>query len=261
MVMTSDNGKKNDKEEKEESVFSTSSAKNFVDNFGRVVREKSDFLAKIFGNLVVQLGVTYYSAYKLSPVRSVHEIIPFLQNMKYSDFTQSIIDIAILFIYPLLIFFFIHRTSNVFLQLPLFFAYSYFVGRIIGMLPGIRNSSITLNIFKIIGTIFVAMFSLGIVSLLSGIEFGKNTVLGMIAALILYIVFSVFASGSAADSWISYVLYFVGIIMISAFIFIDTNMILQDKYQTKKTFVEASLRYYLDIIALFRILRGRRKRR
>jgi FtsH-binding integral membrane protein len=70
------------------------------------------------------------------------------------------------------------------------------------------------------------------------------------------LLFGMFVNSKSLN-WI----YTLGIVLFAAFIAIDTNFILQDNYQKNHTPIEASLKYYLDILNLYNFVKGKKSKR
>jgi FtsH-binding integral membrane protein len=118
---------------------------------------------------------------------------------------------------------------------------SFFVGN------DAKTMKIIKDVIKIIGIVFVAMFTLGGVLLAGGIAFGTWALIFMIVLLILLLLYRIFGTNTT-------VMYIFGSAIFTALIAIDTNMILQDNYEEKNTPINASMRYYLDILNLYKII-------
>lgn len=203
----------------------------YLENTIDLFEKKSTYLLQTFGNLLFQLGVTYYAAFKVKAV-------------DYSFFT-----VLAIFILHIGIIYALHKTDNMLIQFAMFLVFSYTGGRILHTVRDYIPLKTVHKIIQLMAAIFLAMFLLGGFLLAGGIAFGKFTVLIMIAILIMYIVARLLVSTGKMEKW----LYGIGIAIFTAFIAIDTNIILQET--DKKTPINASMRYYLDLLNLFQIFR------
>lgn len=210
-----------------------------VEDYFQLLNENSAFLLKTFANLMIQLGITYYIAFKIKAISLSWIMYIFL----------VIVQFAIVFL--------LHMTHNILVQVGMFSVFSVCVGVLLNGVYSNTNMKWVHDVIKIIGIVFFTMFLLGGLLLAGGIAFGIWTIIFMIALLIIYLVLSVgnlFVNSNSLSNW----LYIFGTAIFTAFIVIDTNRILQDSYQNKKTPINASMRYYLDILNLFEILMSRK---
>ena len=205
---------------------------NIVEKYFKLLNDKREYLVQMFANLIIQLAVTFYVAFKFTK-----------QNL-------SLFATAIAIIVNFLIIFLLHRTSNMGIQFVLFLVFSTINGYMLNVLGG-NDMKIIKDVVKIVGIIFVAMFVLGGLLLAGGIAFGIWTLILMVVLLIIYLLYSWFGTN------LNY-MYMFGCALFTAFIVIDTNMILQDNYEEKNTPINASMRYYLDILNLYQIILGKK---
>lgn len=206
---------------------------SIVEKYFKLLNDKREYLVKIFANLIIQLAVTFYVAFKFTK-----------QNLSFYM-------MAFVVICQILIVFLLHRTSNIGIQFVLFLVFSTMNGLILNFF-GENNMKIVKDVFKIVGIIFVAMFVLGGLLLAGGIAFGIWTLVLMMVLLIIYLLYSWFGTNLN-------VMYIFGCALFTAFIVIDTNLILQDNYEEKNTPINASMRYYLDILNLYEVILGKKK--
>lgn len=211
---------------------------NIVEKYFHLLSEKSDYLVKTFGNLLVQLGVTYYVALKFTKV-----------NFSFFVFILIVlVDIAIIYA--------IHATDNMPLQFLMFLVFSFNHGLFLKLFTGNNNKLMT-DVVKIVAVVFSTMFILGGFLLAGGIQFGFMTIVFMMIGLLILITLVLFGEfvNPKSLNWI----YTLGIVLFAAFIAIDTNFILQDNYQKDHTPIEASLKYYLDILNLYNFVKGKKR--
>lgn len=201
-------------------------------NFLNLINEKKSFITQTFANLLVQLGITYWIAFKTS-----------LGNVT----RFGIFGVLALFITQIWIIFSLHETKNLGIQFTLFTVFSIISGMFLNFVKE-RNYNAVKSAIQVIAFTFSVMFILGVVLLLGGILFGRTTILIMIALLLLYIIMGIFGGFKSIATY--------GFLLFSAFIAIDTNIMLQEGYDKTNTPINASMRYYLDILNLYKILRG-----
>lgn len=213
---------------------------NIVEKYFNLLSEKSDYLVKTFANLLVQLGVTYYVALKFTKVNFSFFMLILV----------VLVDIAIIYA--------IHATDSMPLQFFLFLVFSFNHGLFLKLFTG-NDTKMMTDVVKIVAAVFSTMFLLGGFLLVGGIQFGYMTLLFMIISLLILFVLLLFGMyvNPKSLNWI----YTLGIVLFAAFIAIDTNFILQDKYQKDHTPIEASLKYYLDILNLYNFVKGKKSRR
>ena len=201
-------------------------------NFLNLINEKKTFITQTFANLLIQLGITYWVAFKTS-----------LGNAsRYSLFT-----VLALFITQIWIIFSLHETKNLGVQFALFTVFSVISGMFLNYFKD-RNYNAVKTAIQVVALVFSVMFILGVVLLLGGILFGRTTLLIMLSLLILYIIMGIFGGFKSIATF--------GFLLFAGFIAIDTNMMLQEDYDKTHTPINASMRYYLDILNLYKIVRG-----
>ena len=204
---------------------------SIIDNYLKLLNEKREYLVKIFANLIIQLVVTFYIAFK------------------FTKLNLSLFMVIFTFLVQMSIIFLLHRTSNMGIQFLMFLVFSSINGLFVSFFVG--NNAKTMKIMKdviiIIGIVFVAMFTLGGLLLAGGIAFGTWALIFMIVLLLLFLLYSWFGTNMQ-------LMYIFGCAIFTALIAIDTNMILQDNYEEKNTPINASMRYYLDILNLYKLI-------
>jgi FtsH-binding integral membrane protein len=195
-----------------------------------VLYNKRHFLLLIFANLLVQLGITYYVMERVDV--SVYEKVGF----------WAILILQICLIYVIASVFNIH---------PIF---KFIIFSIFSALNGLHLTilkknydpqAITAAMESAIG-IFGAMFAFGISLILFGIQLGPKVGAALLLALIALIIARVI---SIVTNTANKMLSVITVILFSAYVIYDTNIILQRNYYGD--FITASLDYYLDIMNLF----------
>ena len=201
-------------------------------NFLNLINEKKTFITQTFANLLIQLGITYWVAFKAS-IGTVNR--------------YGIFGVLALFITQLWIIFSLHETKNLGVQFALFTVFSVISGMFLNFVKD-RNYNAVKTAIQVVALVFSVMFILGGILLLGGILFGRTTLLIMLSLLILYIIMGIFGGFKSIATF--------GFLLFAGFIAIDTNMMLQEDYDKTHTPINASMRYYLDILNLYKIVRG-----
>jgi len=188
----------------------------------------NNFLILLFSNLLVQLGITYWFMERTQNVKNKWPII--------------IAIFVILFIILL-------APIPPIMKFIFFCIFSSLFGMIFSTLKKTKGEQIIQLAIKGALTIFGLMFVLGVGTIVSGIHLGYKT--GSIlfwSLLMLILARLVFVSGleiTNANKYLSY----IGLLLFSAYVVYDTNIILQRNYYGD--FITASMDYYLDILNLF----------
>lgn len=185
------------------------------------------FLLKVFANLIVQLGITYWVF--------LHASDAFVAKYKW----------------PLIFAPFILIIIMVFIPMPKFvklFLFSIFSATF-GLLLSVNKSKFspaTIDIaIKGALAIFGVMFAIGLALFTSGIYLSKKVGLILFWGLIVLILAQL-VSKLASSSTNKY-LSFAGLLLFAAYVLYDTNKILR----RNKDFIDSSMDYYLDILNLF----------
>lgn len=195
-----------------------------------VLHSKRKFLLLIFANLIVQLGITYYVMERINV--SVYEKIGFWP----------------LFILQLCL---IYVMSSLFDIHPIF---KFIIFSIFSALNGLQLTNLKKNydsqaikaaVESALG-IFGAMFAFGISLVLFGVQLGPKVGVVLLVCLIALIIARLI---SIVRNTANKMLSVITIILFSAYVIYDTNVILHRNYDGD--FIAASLSYYLDIMNLF----------
>lgn len=193
----------------------------------KLLLKKKEFLLAVFANLIVQLGITYWTM--------MH--YPLYKRNNIVFFVYIIIQLAIIFALTSV------SMPNM-VKFILFSLFSFIWGILFSFYREMPFYSKLIQ-FAIAGTasIFVAMFLVGIALLFLGIKLG----LGFSAILFFSLLFLIVAElvGMFSVHWMSG----AAVVLFSFYIIYDTNTILQRDY--RGNFINASLDYYLDIINIF----------
>jgi hypothetical protein len=196
-----------------------------------VLHNKRKFLLLIFANLIVQLGITYYVMERTNV--SVFEKIGI----------WPIILLELCAIYVMASMIFLHPIFK-FIIFSLFSALNGLL--LTNLKKNYDPQAIKAAVESALG-IFGAMFAFGISLVLFGINLGPKVGLALLVCLIALIIARVI---SIVTNTTNKILSVITIILFSAYVIYDTNVILQRSYYGD--FITASLSYYLDIINLFR---------
>jgi FtsH-binding integral membrane protein len=209
----------------------------------QLFNDKKDFLVKVFANLIVQLGITYFIMEKF-PVNGASS-----SDQKDSESTNwyQVVPLAIIQIIIILTMAFVPMPMMV--KLLLFVVFSSIWGVLLSSIRTIVDPTIIKTaIIGVVG-IFAAMFLTGVFLLVSGIQLGLGFGFILFCALIAMLIALIMSN--LLDKYNTHVKSFsvIGIVIFSLYILYDTNIILQKNYYGD--FVTASMDYYLDVINLF----------
>jgi FtsH-binding integral membrane protein len=199
-----------------------------------ILYEKKTFLIKVFANIIVQLGITYYVMEKTQTTTKSQS------NMYlYLYLFGGIVIILLMALVPM----------HSWLKFLLFSLFSYLTGLLLSILKAQTKTSIINT--ALIGTIsiFAVMFAIGMSLIAFGIKLGIKTCLLLFFGLTTLILLRLIFLFSNASSTMNKALTFFALILFSMYIIYDTNSILQRNYNGD--FITASFDYYLDIINIF----------
>lgn len=195
-----------------------------------VIYNKRHFLLLIFANLIVQLGITYYIMERINV--SVYERVGF--------WAIFILQMCIIYLLASLI-----EIHPIF-KFMLFSIFSALTGLHLTHLKMTYNpKSIKAGIESALG-IFGAMFAFGISLVLFGVHIGPKIGAALFVSLIVLIIARL---TSIVTNVANKVLSLISVILFSAYVIYDTNVILHRNYYGD--FITASLSYYIDILNLF----------
>jgi len=193
--------------------------------------EKKEFLLYVFSNLIVQLGITYYVMMNYNAQNTL--------SMQLMLFMAQILIIFILAFIPM----------PAWLKFILFSIFSFTFGIFLSSL----KKTVNINIIRtaLVGTlgIFASMVIFGLGLILFGINLGYRFGMGLLCALMAFILVLIVFRLLGTYSYAMKILSLFGLFLFSLFIIYDTNTILQRNYYGD--FITASLDYYLDILNIF----------
>jgi modulator of FtsH protease len=200
----------------------------------KLMQSKKQFLIAVFANLIVQLGITYY----------VMERTDADLYKKIGVWTLLLFQIFILY---LMITLQVHPA----VKFILFAVLSGSIGVNLAMYKKTYSEELIHVAIKGALSVFVAMFLFGLVLLAFGVYLGPEVGLVLLLSLIGLIFGRIWSYLSGTRNKI---LYTIGVILFSAYVIYDTNVILRRDYYGD--FITASLDYYLDIINLYSNILG-----
>jgi FtsH-binding integral membrane protein len=200
----------------------------------KLMQNKKQFLIAVFANLIVQLGITYYVMERTDPN---------LYN-KIGIWTVLLFQIFILY---LMVTLQVHPV----VKFILFAVLSGSIGVNFAMYKKTYSEELIHVAIKGALSVFVAMFLFGLVLLAFGVYLGPEMGLVLLLSLFGLIIGRIWSylSGTRNKA-----LYMIGVIVFSAYVIYDTNVILRRDYYGD--FITASLDYYLDIINLYSNILG-----
>jgi FtsH-binding integral membrane protein len=220
-------------------LFSKSSKKvgGALQDVSELFNKKKGLLVPTFANLIFQLGLTYYimDKYTITDKKD----LPARHTKVWLYFLLQLVIIFILGVF----------TLPTIVKFLLFVIFSYTFGVELAYIKYFSGESIVK--FALLGTvsIFAVMFAIGSFLLLTGINLGYKYGLFLFYVLLGLILIRLVSLFSGALSGFSKLLTVIGILLFSAYIIYDTNVILQRNYAGD--FITASLDYYLDVINIF----------
>jgi FtsH-binding integral membrane protein len=200
----------------------------------KLMQNKKQFLIAVFANLIVQLGITYYVMERTDP--NLYQ--------KIGVWTLLLFQIFILY---LMITLQVHPV----VKFILFAVLSGSIGVNFAMYKKTYSEELIRIAIKGALSVFVAMFLFGLVLLAFGVYLGPEMGLVLLLSLFGLIIGRIWSylSGTRNKA-----LYMIGVIIFSAYVIYDTNVILRRDYYGD--FITASLDYYLDIINLYSNILG-----
>jgi len=213
-----------------------------------LINNKKDFLVKVFANLLVQLGITFFVMEKF-PVNELAKSATATsdkKNKNHSPFYTILLIAVIQFIIILVMGL---VPMPMLFKLILFTIFSILAGIMLSFVRMITDPAIINVAILGVASIFSMMFLLGLFLLVSGVKFGFGVGFFLWFILLLFIIAQmVFMALNKYQAHVKLLSIF-GILLFSIYILYDTNRILQKDYLGD--FVTASMDYYLDIINLF----------
>ena len=215
--------------------------KNDIVQVFKLIYEKKGFFTLILANLLFQLYITYYVSENVKVGEEEgKEKDAKSYDMKYIG--AMVVTIVIILILALV-------TMPSWLKFILFSLFS----AAFGVLLAYRKYGLDAGVIRsaLVGTasIFVTMFTFGLVLIMSGIQLGFMTGLVLLFALLALIIISIVQYFIVQSSLLKKLIVIATLLIFSLYIVYDTNTILQRNYDGD--FITASLNYYLDLINIF----------
>jgi len=198
----------------------------------KLMQSKKQFLIAVFANLIVQLGITYYVMERTDP--NLYK--------KIGVWTLLFFQLFIIFLLYITITLQVHPV----VKFMLFAVLSGSMGVNLAMYKKTYSEDLIRVAIQGALSVFVAMFLFGLVLISFGVYLGPEVGLVLLLSLFGLIIARVWSylSGTRNKA-----LYMIGVILFSAYIIYDTNVILRRDYYGD--FITASLDYYLDILNLY----------
>jgi FtsH-binding integral membrane protein len=190
---------------------------------------KSQFLILVFSNLLLQLTITYYTMENTPNAEKYNWIILAI---------SSLVILLILILVPMPAPF----------KFVLFAGFSYITGLLLARIKNKSNEDDIKLAIKSTISVFVAMFLTGLGLFMGGIYLGVYFGIGLFVLLLGLIIVELLSQFDTISVSRKYLAIF-GILIFSAYVLYDTNVILQRDYAGD--FITASIDYYLDIVNLF----------
>ena len=203
----------------------------------KLMQSKKQFLIAVFANLIVQLGITYYVMERTDP--NLYK--------KIGVWTLLLFQIFIIFLLYITITFQVHPI----VKFQLFAVLSGSMGVNLAMYKNTYSEDLIRVAIQGALSVFVAMFLFGLVLIAFGVYLGPEVGLVLLVSLFGLIIARIWSylSGTRNKT-----LYMIGVILFSAYVIYDTNVILRRDYYGD--FITASLDYYLDILNLYTNILG-----
>lgn len=207
-------------------------------DFLKLLNQKKSFLLLIFANLIAQLGITYYV------------MMNYGTNNNNNEKKQSTAQYYLLFFLQIIIVFVLALVPMpAWLKFMIFSLFSASFGISLSYVKNMVSPALIQTALAGTMGIFTAMFSLGVLLIVFGIQLGLGFSLFLFFSLVLLIIMQVIAMFAGGESYPTKAFAAVGLILFSLFIIYDTNKILQREYYGD--FITASMDYYLDILNVF----------
>jgi FtsH-binding integral membrane protein len=196
-----------------------------------LLNQKKELLILIFANLIVQLGITYYTFMHTS----ANKIMPL----------QRFFIIILMFI---LIFVLVYPMPS-WIKFILFSIFSILEGLLLSSIKTPSNGKLIQMAISAAITIFVFFFTGALALMGLGVYLTNQFGLFLFFALLFLIIFEIISMLAGTGTMMQKTFAFVALIIFSLYIVYDTHKILRRDYMGD--FVTASIDYYLDIINIF----------
>jgi FtsH-binding integral membrane protein len=212
--------------------------------FLKLLNQKKSFLILVFANLIAQLGITYYVMMNYASAgagasASATDKSKQPTGQFYLLFFLQLIIIFVLALVPM----------PAWLKFIIFSIFSASFGISLSYVKNMVSPGLIQTALAGTMGIFTAMFLLGLLLIMFGIQLGLGFGLFLFFSLLLLIIIQVVAMFAGSESYPTKAFALVSLILFSLFIIYDTNTILQREYYGD--FITASMDYYLDILNVF----------
>ena len=225
-------------------LFSGGSSKGGSD-FLKLLNQKKSFLLLVFANLIAQLGITYYVMMNYGPY-----ILSSSGTSSADKSKQPTGQFYLLFFLQIIIVFVLALVPMpAWLKFMIFSVFSASFGISLSYVKNMVSPALIQTALAGTMGIFTAMFLLGVLLIVFGIQLGLGFGMFLFFSLLLLIIMQVIAMFARSESYPTKAFAAVGLILFSLFIIYDTNKILQREYYGD--FITASMDYYLDILNVF----------
>lgn len=225
---------------------------NVLSSTINLINAKKEFLVKVFANLIVQLGITFFvmEYFPANEVTHANKQLQQNEKNKHAPPNKEVyITLFIFVIQVIIILVMAFIPMPMMFKLLLFTIFSLLGGISLSFIRNLIDPAIIKTALLGVAGIFTTMFLLGMFLLVTGIKFGFGT------GFILWVLLTVLLISSLVFMFLNKYQFHVklfsllGILLFSVYIMYDTNRILQKDYYGD--FVTASMDYYLDILNLF----------
>lgn len=200
----------------------------------KLMQTKKQFLIAVFANLIAQLGITYYVMEKTDP-----------------NLYKKIGVWTLLFFQLFILYLMITLKVHPVVKFILFVVLSGSMGVNLAMYKKTYSEELIRVAIQGALSVFVAMFLFGLAMLAFGVYLGPEVGLVLMLSLFGIIIARII---SYLSGFRNKALYMIGVILFSAYVIYDTNVILRRDYYGD--FITASLDYYLDILNLYTNILG-----
>ena len=202
-----------------------------LSNLISLINDKKGFLLLVFANLILQLGITYYTFMK-TPATKVTTMQRF----------------GLIILLFMMIFVLVFPMPS-WIKFPLFCFFSVLQGLFLSMLKTHIDQSMIQLALSGTMSIFVFLFTFALVLMGFGVYLSNAFGIFLFWALLLLILFEVISLFAGTMTIMRKGVAFIGLLIFSLYVLYDTHTILQRNYFGD--FITASLDYYLDILNIF----------
>jgi hypothetical protein len=216
-----------------------------VTNLLNSINEKKGFLAMVFSNLIVQLGITYFVMEHYG--QPVNTSSSDRKNKQPNSAKNNYLLIGVFLLQLAIIIALSFVSMPSWLKFILFSVFSALWGYALGNLQ-LDPNLVHMAIFGAM-SIFGAMVILGALLLTIGIQLGYQFGFFLFIALLALIIFKIVLLFTGGYSLFIKAISMFSLGLFSLYIIYDTNRLLQRDYYGD--FITASLDYYLDILNIF----------